>query len=292
MLGFNGGLIGKSRPTSSSSSLPGVWTSREQEVAIRNFQWIGAGFLGTGGSVEDLTINGIKYRIHTFNATGTLTVTSPGLVEYLVVAGGGGAGGRYEGGGGGAGGLLTDSGLFISSTQTITVGEKGTGGRNGLASTNGGNSSIGTLVVCTGGGRGGQDGLPATSGGSGGGGSWTQNPATIFGGAGIDGQGFAGGNGSSSPLSGAGGGGATSVGANAASGVSQPSGGTGYISSISGSPITYATGGSGALRSAIITGTNAIANRGNGGNGASSGNDSGIGGDGGTGVVIIRYPIP
>ena len=39
MIGFNGGLIGKPRPTLAASSVPGVWTSREQEVAVRNATW-------------------------------------------------------------------------------------------------------------------------------------------------------------------------------------------------------------------------------------------------------------
>jgi hypothetical protein len=45
MLGFNGGLIGKNNPTVSASSIPGVWTSREQEVAVRNAKWAGTGLL-------------------------------------------------------------------------------------------------------------------------------------------------------------------------------------------------------------------------------------------------------
>ena len=39
MIGFNGGLIGRSRPTLAAASVPGVWTSREQEVAVRNATW-------------------------------------------------------------------------------------------------------------------------------------------------------------------------------------------------------------------------------------------------------------
>lgn len=41
MIGFNGGLIGKSRPTVGAVSIPGVWTSREQEVAVRDARWSG-----------------------------------------------------------------------------------------------------------------------------------------------------------------------------------------------------------------------------------------------------------
>ena len=41
MLGFNGGLIGKNNPTVAGVSIPGVWTSREQEVGIRANRWAG-----------------------------------------------------------------------------------------------------------------------------------------------------------------------------------------------------------------------------------------------------------
>ena len=42
MIGFNGGLIGRSRPTAPTSSVQGVWTSREQEVAVRDTLWPGS----------------------------------------------------------------------------------------------------------------------------------------------------------------------------------------------------------------------------------------------------------
>jgi hypothetical protein len=45
MIGFNGGLIGKNNPTVAGSSIPGMWSSREQEVAVRNAEWSGTGLL-------------------------------------------------------------------------------------------------------------------------------------------------------------------------------------------------------------------------------------------------------
>jgi hypothetical protein len=39
MIGFNGGLIGKTRSTSAQLSVPGVWTAREQLEGKRNFIW-------------------------------------------------------------------------------------------------------------------------------------------------------------------------------------------------------------------------------------------------------------
>jgi len=45
MLGFNGGLIGKDNTPVAGQSIPGVWTSREQEVAVRTASWSGSGML-------------------------------------------------------------------------------------------------------------------------------------------------------------------------------------------------------------------------------------------------------
>ena len=39
MIGFNGGLIGKTRTTTATPSVPGVWTPREQLEALRNSTW-------------------------------------------------------------------------------------------------------------------------------------------------------------------------------------------------------------------------------------------------------------
>ena len=48
MIGFNGGLIGKANLTVAASSIPGVWTPREQEVGIRTGLWAGlSGVLDT-----------------------------------------------------------------------------------------------------------------------------------------------------------------------------------------------------------------------------------------------------
>jgi hypothetical protein len=41
MLGFNGGLIGKTNLTSQATSVPGVWTLQEQMKAVRNDLWAG-----------------------------------------------------------------------------------------------------------------------------------------------------------------------------------------------------------------------------------------------------------
>lgn len=45
MIGFNGGLIGKERSTFALQAFPGVWTPREQEVALRKGLWAGSSLL-------------------------------------------------------------------------------------------------------------------------------------------------------------------------------------------------------------------------------------------------------
>src|SRR6056300_388550 len=149
----------------------------------------------TGGTV---TTTG-DYKIHTFTGDGCFVVsevspTSPGDVDYLVVAGGGGGGSGKDnsGGGGGAGGvreshstpvsgcytaspLATPTGITITATTyPITVGSGGTGApsQNG---TSGSNSVFSTITSAGGGGgRGTNCGAGAGfSGGSGSGGVWS-----------------------------------------------------------------------------------------------------------------------
>ncbi|QNI79188.1 hypothetical protein SynRS9909_01200 [Synechococcus sp. RS9909] len=62
----------------------------------------------TGGVVSEITVAGVRYRLHSFLAVGShsfvvLDPGSDGLIDYLVVGGGGGG----STGGGGAGGVLT-----------------------------------------------------------------------------------------------------------------------------------------------------------------------------------------
>jgi hypothetical protein len=63
------------------------------------------GVIATGGTITNYTEGSISYRAHIFTNSGTLTVTSGGTIDALVVAGGGGGGGNDQGAGGGAGGF-------------------------------------------------------------------------------------------------------------------------------------------------------------------------------------------
>jgi hypothetical protein len=285
----------------------------------------------TGGTITEITVAGLLYRVHTFTTVGSssfeveyVSELSP-TVEYLVVAGGGGAG-SDAGGGGGAGGyrcsvagemsgggVSAEAPLTLSvQTYTVAVGAGGnpnTGNESPNLATNGGNSSFGSIVSTGGGYAGSWDqsaGAPQ-DGGSGGGNGWPTSGR----GNGTASQGFRGGLGSGSSANGntcGGGGGAGQEGFNGAFN-NAGNGGNGVESNITGTP-TYRAGGGGAGYIQSST-TKGIGGLGGGGNGATGGSGSagtagqantgggggggvendGNGGAGGSGIVIIRYPI-
>jgi hypothetical protein len=114
-----------------------------------------AAYAELGGSATEVG----GYRVHTFSLTSdTIEFTSPGQIDYLIVAGGGAGGGLTSstppGGGGGAGGLLTGSTTVSVGTYTISVGLGGaTASLN--KGQNGSDSSISSIGSCIGGGAGG-----------------------------------------------------------------------------------------------------------------------------------------
>ena len=241
----------------------------------------------TGGTIT----NSGGYRIHTFTS-GTSTFTPSGScnAEVLVVAGGGG-GGYYsasypQSGGGGAGGLIYNSSYALNTTPvSVTV------GAGGAANTNGNNSVFGSLTSI-GGGKGGSifATLPG-NGGSGGGRAYynagcTQNDSTCVaypGGTGTSGQGNKGSGIGWCHYATTGGGGAGGIPGcqwyNGSTSLGEYTAGAGLAYSISGTNVTYATGG---------LGTVATSNTGNGG--AGNGVDAATNA-GGSGIVIVRYPI-
>ena len=175
--------------------------------------------VATGGAV---TTDG-DYKVHTFNSSGTFTVTTLGAdttLDYLVVAGGGGGGEGYYGGGGGAGGYRnsfnsessggggsSESALTATLTAySITVGGGGAGATTqGNDASNGGSSIFSTITSIGGGGGASRNSGSGAAGGSGGGGA----RAGDGGGSGTSNQGYSGGGGSGY---GHGGGGAGQVG--------------------------------------------------------------------------------
>jgi len=240
-------------------------------------------------------------------------------IDYLVVAGGGAGGYRavsppfsWYCGGGGAGGFLNGStNLTTGVSIDLNVGAAGaaySGTYTFARGNKGGNSYISqtgvTTIEAEGGGYGAaifhassdpnvtnQNGGP---GGSGGGASGWNNVNSTGGTATPSGQGNNGGNGAPGGDGGAGGGGgAGSAGtANSGSGgMNGGNGGNGLQSSITGSPIYYASGAKGGKGYAGTAGTD-----GNNGTGYRGVSNSGDGGEpfgpsssGYSGIVILRY---
>ena len=243
-------------------------------------------FSATGGTI---TTSG-SYKIHTFTASGTFTVSGPpGTVEYLVIGGGGGGGNDLTGGGG-AGAYKTANGLAVTAqAYTITIGGGGAAGATSTASGSQGVSSVFSTITSIGGGGGGYN--TGEDGGSGGG--------TVNGTAGSGSGGTIGNNGSIGTGGlGGGGGGAGTAGTTTV-------GGAGTASSITGSSVTRAggaggggsssnaggTGGGGAGAYSGVSSVAGTANTGSGGGGGSQYGGYQAGAAGGSGIVIIRYTV-
>jgi hypothetical protein len=258
----------------------------------------------TGGNV---TVVG-EYTIHTFTASANFVVSqSLTNVEYLVIAGGGG-GGDNCGSGGGAGGYRTsvpgaisgggsnaESRISLSpNTYPVTVGAGGPGNggdivANGRPRGADGSASSFSTISSTGGGGGAAGGFgqsPGRNGGSGGGGSAYQG--YYSGGNGTASQGYRGGDGYADSQFGNGGGGG--AGGKGLWGVNVGrSGGPGILSSINGTSVVRASGGSSCSAPSTIggggsgDGTTAFTGAANTGGGGGQANN------GGSGIVIIRY---
>ena len=274
--------------------------------------------VATGGTVTTFG----SYKIHTFTTSGTFSVTSPGDIEYLIIAGGGAGGNReeysyYTAGGGGAGGYLESNSFTVSvSNYSIVIGAGGSA--SGTASTDGGNGSnttFGSIAAIGGGGGGGNNiGTALSNGGSTGGAAMQAGTVGVP----TTGQGNAGGaHNASEPKHAGGGGGAGGVGQDG-DGTSAGDGGIGKYSSITGTSIGRAGGGgggggyygttdieppgsasegggaggtSGGSGSTGTSGTSGTINTGGGGGAGPSvgASTSSSPGNGGSGVVIIRY---
>ena len=200
----------------------------------------------TGGTI---TTSG-DYKIHTFNSSGTFTVSCAGNsvgsnnVEYLIVAGGGGGGaggGANAGGGAGAGGYRTDTSVSVTAqAYPVTVGGGGAGNVYGSCLTTASNSVALSITSARGGSGGNGDGHGARVNGQSGGSGGAASGVQTGGGSGGNSppvsppQGNAGGQGGQGlGLGGGGGGGAGAVGANASCGAAG-AGGNGSPSTING----------------------------------------------------------
>ena len=260
--------------------------------------------VATGGTITTCG----NCKIHTFTGPGTFTVcktsntASENIVSYLIIAGAGGggdgAGGIVEGGGGGgAGGYrevknpitpYTASPLdgYPNAPNRVTVTATAypiTIGAGGGSNTPGSNTvALGITSAAGGTGGPGNVALTGDPGGSGGGANTNPGPGAAGNTPPVSPpQGNSGGSGSN-PKGGGGGG----AGGSGIPGSCGGAGGSGTTSSITGSSVPYATGGSGTCCTAGA-GTPQPANSGKGG--PAGGHPNNAGGTGGSGIVVIRY---
>ncbi len=204
--------------------------------------------------------SGISYKYITFTGSGSLVVDQAGFADILVVGGGGGGGSvASKKAYGGAGGMVyIENHYFQAATFTATIGAGGST-TNDTVSDQGNTSSLDQII-----GAGGGSGFSSSSmrfgigGGSGGGSTLSAN----YVGVGIPGMGNNGG--FANPAAGGGAGSAASGGTR----------GAGSANSITGSSVTYSTGGD--------SGTPVTVNSGNG-HGDSTAGDSG--------VIIVRVVV-
>lgn len=265
--------------------------------------------LATGGTSTVTAEGGRFFRVHRFDASGSLDVFRPGRIECVIVGGGGGGGFRV-GGGGGAGGVwkyvagegdnnLDDPLHLPVGSYPVIVGAGGSGSSAiGVLGANGSASSAFALTA-SGGGGGASGGslanINGASGASGGGGVYTANALRPVGGVGIAPQGQAGGSipasGSDTPGVSSGGGGFGSAGRNGIAGSTpttpQGDGGDGLTTLIAGCSLALAGGGGGGGGPVFSEGYAGLSRDGGGNGGISSAaghgavNTGGGGGGGG-----------
>lgn len=261
---------------------------------------VGAVGWGVASGGTEVTSDGYKY--HTFTTSGTLTVTSTGKFEYLIVAGGGG-GGSSSADAGGAGGVTSGETVLSTGSVTVTVGAGGAGGFGRAVFTSQtpaqgrqGFPSLLGEIFAVGGGGGGQ----TSWGGSGGGTDGLAFPnqgniggASAGGGAGAVSSGLVGGAGTSVFSQW---GIATSTGENDGTGVRYYAGGGGGSAVTSRGVGGVGGGGDGGFtigENDNFSPTAGLANTGGGGGAGFPGYEQRVigGANGGSGLVIVRYEV-
>ena len=239
--------------------------------------------VATGGTSTTITVSGQSYTMLTFTGAGTLTVTTAGLFDLLVIGGGSSAlagwygNGRPGSPGGGAGGALETTAYF-STNQTVTIGAGGADPTGPFEYFFGTDSFVGQELGS--GSASGRGSAPSWSSGG--------NSANVTQQKGNNGDNTIGGS------DGGGGGGQGAIG-------SGRNGGAGFDwSSWRGEVATtkYYGGGGGGQNSGGTNGTGGIggggagatagtANTGGGGGGGDQSNAAG----GGSGIVLVRFKI-
>jgi len=238
--------------------------------------------VATSGSSSTITDGGYSWTLHSFTATGTLTITKEGLFEVLIIGGGGGGGSGVgyhgEGGGGGSAGQVLQCVTYLtvgSCTCTIGGGGSQAQGGNIYMATNSA-MSMGKLEAA-GGVSGGSSWAGANRAYNGSGASYRSGYGGSGGGVAMGVYGFNGGSSSGQGDNGGGGG------AGGAGGTRTR--GAGLTLTFTGSSITWGEGGLGGGTSGSL-GAPPAANSGGGGSGAIS---TGSTHDGASGAVYVRH---
>ncbi len=106
------------------------FVGRRGVTAASNFGQRNSGvgpLVGTGGTITTVNIGGINYKIHTFLAVGSASITFTGKGSVTAMLVGGGGGGGMLGGGGGGGGIIYASAQMLPGTYGLYVGNGGAG---------------------------------------------------------------------------------------------------------------------------------------------------------------------
>ena len=275
----------------------------------------GYGVASGGTTITPWSVSTINYNGSKFTTDGTLTVSTAGLFDVLLVGPGGagaGGGGDYAqgcGGGGGGGQVIATTIYLPAAAYAVKIGAGQAGvrniGDNPISVTSIENA---VSVICGGTGAG-YFSQPSANGNGGGGGgaSGTTGVAGVFTGFSTT---FTGGNGRSAANPGGAGGGGAGAGGNGANfsgtttggnggagynatnfngGVSLTIGGGGGGGTITGTAGTGTNGGGNGGVNAV--GSNGTANTGGGGGGGASAGATRVGGNGGSGIVFVRWRV-
>ena len=250
------------------------------ESSAISFTTINPPVVASGGTITDITVGGVAYKLHTFTSTANFVVTTGGNIDYMLV--GGGATSNSGGTGGGAGQVRDGTAAVTATSYSMQVG--------GASSVSSGFSI--TAATGTAGGTSGNGFVAGSGYGS------TYSNYLQGGGAGATANG---GNANSNTVPGVGGAGrdiSTWLGQSAAT--TYKGGGGGGAGSRNGDwgnpAISTSAGGVGGGGYGGNAGNQSAGAANSGGGGGASGStqgvpyDTGSGASGGSGVVYVRYP--
>ncbi len=129
----------------------GVDLSASTNEILVDGAWYGvSGTAPTGGTITEVTISGVVYKLHTFTSSGNFVASYAGTADMLIVGGGGGGGNNLGGGGAGGEVLHVQNRTVAAGTYAVTRGNGGSGGSSqGDDGSQGTGSSFGSDFATT-----------------------------------------------------------------------------------------------------------------------------------------------